>query len=54
MWHETRHTYRGLTGMREGKKPFGRPKRWWNNINWIVMKQDYKAWSGFIRFVIGM
>lgn len=52
--HETRHTYRGLIGMREGKKPFGRPKRWWNNIHWIVKKEDSKAWSGFIRLVIGM
>jgi hypothetical protein len=52
--HDTRHTYRGLIGIREGKKPSVRPKCWWNNINWIVKKRDSKAWSGFIQLVIGM
>jgi hypothetical protein len=49
-----RNAPRILMGKPEGKKPLGRPKRWWDIIlTWILEKQDEVVWSGSIWLRIG-
>jgi hypothetical protein len=56
----TRNAYRILVGKPEGKKPLGRPRRWWvDNIkmdlrkigwdgrDWIELAQDRDQWRVF-------
>jgi len=49
-----RGAYRVLVGKPEGKRPFGRPKRRWeDNIKWIFKKWDGVGWTGLIWLGIG-
>jgi hypothetical protein len=51
---EMRNAYRILVGKPDGKKPLGRPRRRWvDNINMILEKQDGMVWIGLIRLRIG-
>jgi hypothetical protein len=62
---EGRGAYRVLVGRPEGKRPLGRPRRWWeDNIkmdlreiviggaNWIRLAQDRVQWRAFVRTVM--
>ena len=62
---ENRGVYRVLVGKPEGKRPFGRPgRRWEDNIkmdlqevrcggmDWIKMAQDRERWSALVNVVM--
>jgi hypothetical protein len=69
MWHEweRRNVYRLLVGKPEGKRPLGRPRRWWiNNIkmdlleiglgvlDWIGLAQDRYRWRVLVSAVMNL
>jgi hypothetical protein len=54
---EKRNAYRLLVGKPDGKRPLGRPRRWWvdnirmdlgevgwSDVDWIVLAQDRNRW----------
>jgi hypothetical protein len=44
---ERRGVYRVLVGKPEGKRPFGRPRRSWeNNIKMDLREWDVGTWTG--------
>jgi len=52
---ERRGVYGILVGKREGKRPFGRPRRRWEaNIKCIFRKWDVGTWKGLIWLRIGI
>jgi hypothetical protein len=63
----TRNTYKLLVGKPEGRRPLGRPKRWWvDNIkmdlgvkgwregatDWIGLTQDRTMWRTLVNAVM--
>ena len=64
---QIRNTYRVLVGKPEGKKPFGRPRRRWeDNIkmdlrevgcdhrDWITLAEDRGPWRAYVRSVMNL
>jgi hypothetical protein len=64
---EGRGVYRVLIGRAEGKRPLGRPRRWWeDNIkmdlremwiegaNWIRLAQGRVQWRAFLSMVMNL
>jgi hypothetical protein len=64
---EGRGVYRVLVGRPEGKRPLGRPRRWWeDNIkmdlgeieidgaNWIRLAHDRVRWRAFVNTVMNL
>jgi hypothetical protein len=64
---ETRNAYRILVGKPEGKRPLGRPRRWWvNNIkinlretgwdgmDWIGLDQVRDQWRALVNTVMNL
>ena len=61
---ERRGLYRVLVGKPEGNKPFGRPRRRWENnikmdleegkweMNWIALAQDRDRWRFLVNAVM--
>jgi hypothetical protein len=49
---EKRYLYRVLVGKPEGKRPFGRPRRRWED-RWIFRKWDVGVWTGSSWLRIG-
>jgi hypothetical protein len=48
---EGRNVYRVLVGKPEGKRPFGRPRRRWEDgIKMDLMETGWAPWSEFTRF----
>jgi hypothetical protein len=69
MWHawERKNVYRGLMGKSEGKRPFGRPRRrWedeirmdlreicWGSVDWIQLAQDRDRWQALVNTVMSL
>jgi hypothetical protein len=54
MYGERRSEYRVLVGKPEGKRPFGRPMRKWDdNIKMNLEEIRWGAWTGLIWLRIG-
>jgi hypothetical protein len=64
---ETRNAYNSFVGKFEGKRPFGRPRRRWEDtirmdlretawvsVKWIHLAQDMKQWWGVVNTVINL
>ncbi|KAJ4439738.1 hypothetical protein ANN_07866 [Periplaneta americana] len=64
---ESRNAYRMLVGRLEGKRPLGRPRRWWeDNIkmdlrevgyddrDWINLAQDRGRWRAYVRAAMNL
>jgi hypothetical protein len=51
---ERRGAYRALVGKLEGRRPFGRPRRRWeDNIKMDLQDVGWGAWTGSIWLRIG-
>jgi hypothetical protein len=64
---EKRNAYRLLVGKPEGKRPLGRPRRWWvdnirmdlwevgwGDVDWIGLAQDRKRWRALVNSVLNL
>ena len=62
---ESRSVYRGLMGKPEGKRPWGRPRRRWEDnikmdlqevvfggMDWIKLTQDKDRWQAVVHAVM--
>jgi hypothetical protein len=62
---DRRGTYRVVVRRPEGKKPLGRPRRWWEDnskidlqevgwgdIDWIDLAHDRDKWRTFVNTVV--
>jgi hypothetical protein len=48
------NAYKILVGKHEGKRPFGRPKRGWeDNVKWTVNQNIVRVWTGFVCISTG-
>jgi len=46
---QKRCLYRVLVGKPEGKRPLGRPRRYWeHNIKMVLQETEWEAWTGLI------
>jgi hypothetical protein len=64
---EKRSTYRLLVGKPEGKRPLGRPRRWWmdnirtdfekvgwGDVDWIGLAQDRNRCRALVNLVLNL
>jgi hypothetical protein len=64
---EGRGVYRVFVGRTEGKRPLGRPRRWWEDnikmdlketgidgVNWIQLVQDRVQWRACMNTVMNL
>jgi hypothetical protein len=45
---EKRNVYGILVGKPEGKRPLGRPRRWWVDNIRVDLRDDEMIWTGLI------
>jgi hypothetical protein len=59
---EKRYAYRLLVGNPEGKRPLGRPRRWWmdlgevgwRDVDWIGLAKDRNRWRALVNSVLNL
>jgi hypothetical protein len=64
-WGEKKNAYRTLVQKPEGKRPLGRPRRWWvdnikmypreiewGGMDWIDLTQDRDQWRALVHKVL--
>jgi hypothetical protein len=51
---DKRNAYRNLVGKPEGKRPLGRPRRWWVENIKMDLRQDGVVCTGLIWFRRGI
>jgi hypothetical protein len=64
---EKRNAYRLLVGKPEGKRPLGRPRRWWvdnvrmdlgevgrGDVDWIGLAKDRNRWRAVVNVVLNL
>jgi hypothetical protein len=64
---EERIVYRLLVGKPEGRKPIGRPRRWWagnirmdlvevgwGDVDWVGMAQDRDKWRALLNWLLNL
>jgi hypothetical protein len=64
---EERKVYKVLVGKPEGKRPLGRPRRWWEDgiridlretglwgVDWIRLSQDRVRWRAIVSAVMNL
>jgi hypothetical protein len=64
---ENRNAYRILVGKPEGKRPLGRPRRWWvdniemdlrviewGGMEWSDLARDRDQWSALVNMVMNL
>jgi hypothetical protein len=64
---EKRNAYRLLVGKPEGKRPLGRPRRWWEDnirmglgdvgwgdVDWIGLAQDRNRWRALVNSILNL
>jgi hypothetical protein len=64
---EKKNAYRLLVGKPEGKRPLGRPRRWWvdniridlgevgwGDVDWIGLAKDRNRWRAVVNSVLNL
>jgi hypothetical protein len=64
---EKRNKYRLLVGKPKGRRPLGRPRRWWGDdlrldlgevgwgdVDWIGLAQDRDRWRALVNSVLNL
>jgi hypothetical protein len=64
---EKRNAYKLFMGKPEGRRPLGRPRRWWldnirmdlvdvgwGDVDWIWLAQDRNRWRALVNSVLNL
>jgi hypothetical protein len=51
---EVRDTYNILVGRPEGRRPLGRPRRRFGDVDWIHWAQDRNRWRALVNTVMNL
>jgi hypothetical protein len=51
---EVRGAYNNLVGRPEGRRPLGRPRRRWEDVDWIHSARDRDTWRALVNTVMNL